>query len=68
MSAALLWGTFHRRKEKAGVAQDDDVKASRYINWPALFFFWTKLVAIFTAYILILLFLREDIAGAATPT
>jgi len=68
VSASLLWGFFHRKKEKAGMAQDADVEASRYINWPALSFFWTKLVVIFTAYILILLFLREDIAGAATPT
>ncbi len=48
--ASFAWGVFHRCKEKQfremrakdGERVEDDFKAHRAINWPTLFFFWSK--------------------------
>ncbi len=67
VSASLLWGAFHRSQEKAGIAQEADVEASKYINYPALIFFWGKLALIFIAYVFIIGFLITQLAGATPP-
>lgn len=53
----LIWGIFHRRKEKSGIKKDESFLAPRWINWPANFLFWTKILIIMWAYILLIMFL-----------
>ena len=53
----ILWGTFHRHHEKKGKSEDSELKASKYFNWPAIFFFWSKVIALVVGYVLVLCFL-----------
>ena len=53
VSASLVWSTYARRLEKAGVSEDKDLEAPSWTNWPALFFFWGKVLLIIVAYILL---------------
>ena len=61
--ASLLWGTFHRLKEREllkedrATANDKEFEASPWINWPGLAFFWVKLFLVSAAYILLIGFL-----------
>ena len=38
--ATLFWGIFQRIKEKSNLQEDAFFKAPRWINWPAISFFW----------------------------
>ncbi len=53
----ILWGTFHRHYEKKLKSEDSELTASKYFNWPAIFFFWSKVIALVIGYILVLCFL-----------
>jgi hypothetical protein len=48
--ASLIWGAYSRRKEKVfkrdQIPLDLDFDFPRAINWPALFFFWTKIATL----------------------
>ncbi len=57
---ALIWSSFSRWKEKR-VEEDEEFEPSKYINWPALFFFWTKIVVMVFAYGSILRFLYWEL-------
>ena len=57
VSGSLLWGGFMKVKESSGVKKDDEFSAPRAINWPALTFFWLKVVAIAVSYAFLLCFL-----------
>ncbi|MET4599236.1 MULTISPECIES: hypothetical protein [Stenotrophomonas] len=46
----LAWGIFSRHHEKRGVALDDEFDAPSWLNWPALTFFWGKVLAVIVAY------------------
>lgn len=59
--ATAIWGVFQRRKERAGVAEDVEFKAPGQLNWPAITFFWLKVVSIATAYYLLLQYLAHNI-------
>jgi hypothetical protein len=37
--------------------EDSELTASRYFNWPANFFFWSKVIALVIGYVFILKFL-----------
>jgi len=51
VSASILWHLFFRKKERAGVSENDKFLAPACINYPAYFFFYTKLTAITAGYI-----------------
>src|SRR5437016_3324240 len=40
LAGSLLWGAYHRRQERAGVRETATLLAPRWINWPAVTFFW----------------------------
>lgn len=64
--ASAIWGVFHRIKEKElGAIPDPDVSAPPYLNWPALFFFWGKLVAITAGYGSLLVYASQAIKFGA---
>lgn len=52
--ASLMWGAFARGHEKNSESHrrhdDPDVDVPAWINWPALFCFWLKLVSLVVAY------------------
>jgi len=52
----LVWGTFHRYYEKKN-GEEYDVTAPRYFNWPAICFFWAKIITLVIGYIYMLRFL-----------
>ncbi len=54
---SIIWGVYNRYKEKIGTKECDEFIASLKINWPTNFFFWSKIIAIIIAYILIIRFL-----------
>jgi hypothetical protein len=59
--ATAVWGTYQRLKERAGVSEDADFKAPRQFNWPALAFFWLKVVSIAAAYFLLIHHLAQTV-------
>lgn len=52
--ATIVWGIYHRFKERKHTSEDQDFLAPRAINYPANACFLLKQVAIFIAYILLL--------------
>jgi hypothetical protein len=58
--ATIAWGIFHRYNEKKKVKKPQDnpnLLAPSWMNWPTLFFFTAKILAVFSAYFIILSFL-----------
>jgi hypothetical protein len=53
IGATLVWGAYHRIKEKRGTREDEDFLAPRQINYYGLVFFWLKALAILVACILL---------------
>lgn len=53
VSGSLMWSTFARNLEKQNVGENADVDAPSWTNWPALFFFWGKVLLIIVAYVLL---------------
>lgn len=53
-TATGIWGVFQRRKEHAGVSEDAEFTAPPQLNWPALVFFWLKVLSIAVAYVQLL--------------
>lgn len=49
--ASLAWGIYHRKKEKENSSPDYEFGAPAKINWPSIFFFWAKVVAVIFGYI-----------------
>jgi hypothetical protein len=56
-SATLMWGAYARKKELEGTPPETPFMVPRWMNWPALCFFWLKLLALVCAYGLLLRFL-----------
>jgi len=56
--ASAAWGIFSRKKE-IELDRNDDVVfyAPRWINWPAIFFFWSKSLSLVIGYILLFFFI-----------
>ena len=64
---SAIWGVFHRIKEKQlGSHPDPDVTAPVYLNWPTLFFFWGKLLAICVGYIFLFIYAKNSIQFLST--
>ena len=59
--ATGIWGVFQRAKERAGVGEDAEFLAPPQLNWPALAFFWLKVVSICAAYYLLLQHLARTV-------
>ena len=57
VSGTLIWGLFHRMKEREGLEANDELKAPSWLNKPILFFFIAKMVAISVGYLLIFCYL-----------
>jgi len=53
----LTWGIFHRHFEKKLPNEDSELSASKYLNWPAIIFFWTKVISLVIGYVFIIRFL-----------
>jgi len=62
LSGSLIWGVYWRYKEKKGVAENSEIKAPRCFNWPAVTFFWLKLVLMVIAYYQLLDFMLSHIS------
>lgn len=60
-TATGIWGVFQRKKERAGVSEDDEFLAPPRLNWPALAFFWLKVASIAIAYYLLLQYLARTV-------
>ena len=48
--ATIVWGIFHRLKERAGTSDSSEFKAPSVINRPALACFWAKTAVLVYAY------------------
>ena len=53
----IIWGTFHRYYEKKFKNEETELTASKYFNWPAIVFFWLKVIVLVVGYVLVLRFL-----------
>jgi hypothetical protein len=58
---SIVWGIFWRTREKKGLPADHKFSANPKLNWPALGFFWLKLLAMVIAYYFLLRFLVTHI-------
>jgi hypothetical protein len=58
-AGTLVWGAFHRSKERAGVSEEVEFAAPAAINWPGLVFFWSKILCIALAYVLLGVFVAR---------
>ncbi|MBD3616708.1 MAG: hypothetical protein HUJ22_09045 [Gracilimonas sp.] len=60
ITATLIWGSFHRHHEakfellKEERISEKEVNASKYLNWPALFFFSIKVTVLLVGYFALL--------------
>ncbi|HEX5733940.1 MAG TPA: hypothetical protein VF131_13990 [Blastocatellia bacterium] len=59
----LAWGIYNGLKERDGTKEGTEFLAPRPINWPTLFFLWSKVIAISIAYIKILQYLEKYFSG-----
>jgi len=57
LTASVVWGAYHRHKEKSDTKEDEEFKAPRQINWLTDTFFVLKIIPIVWAYVLILRYL-----------
>lgn len=55
LSGSIAWGIYQRYKEK-NIKHDENKEflAPRWINWPAITFFWGKVIGVLTSYYLLL--------------
>lgn len=51
ISATIVWGLYHRNKEKCGVSPETEFGAPHIINWPAILFFWAKVISTLIGYV-----------------
>lgn len=61
-TAAVIWSFYHRLKERAGTSEVEAFKAPAQLNWPAIFFFYAKVLLIVVAYWYIFNYLSGSIA------
>jgi len=57
VAGSLIWGVYHRVKEKRKTSQETEFDAPKQINWLTLFFFWSKAIMMIVAYVFIIRFL-----------
>ena len=54
VAGTVVWGAYNRWHDREGTDRDAEFLAPRWLNWPALAFFWLKLLGIVAAYVLLL--------------
>ena len=59
VGGSVIWGAYHRHKEKLGTKKDEEFEAPRQINWFNNILFWLKIASIAGAHILILRYLYK---------
>lgn len=59
IAGTIVWGVFSRIKERKEAPADDDFKVAPWLNWPALIFFWGKVLIMISAYLLLIIFLYD---------
>jgi hypothetical protein len=52
--ATAIWGVYQRRKENSGTTAGIDFVAPPSINYPTIFLFWSKVVCVLSAYVILL--------------
>ena len=52
----IIWGFFHRYYEKK-FGEDYELTAPKYFNWPAIFFFWSKVIVLVAGYVFVIRFM-----------
>ena len=67
IGGGLIWLIYYRFKErqinKGVISADDDIKAPKILPFIIHFFYWSKLISIVIAYILLLRFLYDAFIG-----
>ncbi len=61
--AALVWGVYHRIKERLGTREDEEFLVTPKINWPTNTLFWLKQVIVVVAYYQLLQYLFSQPSG-----
>jgi hypothetical protein len=59
--STLIWGTYHRYKEKSGTSPADEFNAPEPINIPGIAFFTVKIILIIAAYFFLLKYINSVI-------
>jgi hypothetical protein len=59
IAGTLMWAVYRRLKERAGTPATADFLAPNWINWPALTFFWLKIIFVASAYAVLIKFLAD---------
>ncbi|RJX32142.1 MAG: hypothetical protein C4516_05810 [Oxalobacter sp.] len=59
---SIFWGGFARYYEIKETKDDDELDAPTWANWPTLFFFWGKLLLLFSGYIFVVLYIFSLLA------
>lgn len=59
--AAIAWGTLHGIREGKGIPEDTDIGAPFWINWPALFFFWMKIIVAVSGYAILITYIGRKL-------
>jgi hypothetical protein len=57
VAGTLIWGIRARILENKGKQDDDIIPLPDWINYPALVFFWTKILTTVAAYLIFICFL-----------
>ena len=61
-ATSAIWGIYNSSLEKQGTSLTEEFQAPNYINWPALFFFWTKIASLAGSYIFLLMHIAKNIS------
>jgi hypothetical protein len=61
--ASIIWRTFYRRKEEAGVGENVEIEHSEWLERPITLLFAAKIVCVVAAYIAIFIFLIKTLLG-----
>lgn len=68
--STATWGFWSRRKEKQfkhKFHDDPDVEPPPFLNWPGIVMFWSKLAALFWAYLHLALYLIALLLPGSEP-
>ncbi len=54
VSGTVMWGAYHRAKERSGLSEEVDFSAPAWLNWPMIGAFVLKVMAVGTAYVFLI--------------
>ena len=64
VAGSLVWGIYLRRLDRENTKETVALRPNPKINWPTLFFFWTKLPLIVAAYVIIICYLTTKFVSS----